>query len=311
MLIKRSLLILRNAFMKPDAILACHASYLDQAQRTQYFDQGFLVLPELFNMQQLRELRSNVNQLVELSRGVTTSNNQFDLEQGHCSESPRLRRVAYADDADKGLWALCADSVMADIAADILGPNVRFRDVFVNFKWAEGGAAVKWHQDIAFYPHTNLNTCQFLLALEDVGSEQGPLQVIPASHQGPIYEHYDKNGEWTGSISSDKLAAAGIDRAIKLTGGAGTVSVHHSNTIHGSDRNQSDRGRPMIVVTYSAADAIPYTTAPYPSSHYGELVRGEQPRFAHHEDLQMPLPPDWSDGYTSIFSHQHDEMTKA
>jgi ectoine hydroxylase len=63
-------------------------------------------------------------------------------------------------------------------------------------------------------------------------------------------------------------------------------------------------GRPMLVITYSASDAIPYTTVPYPSSHLGALVRGNQPRFAHHQELNMPLPPDWSGGYTSIFTHQ-------
>ena len=26
-------------------------------------------------------------------------------------------------------------------------------------------------------------------------------------------------------------------------------------------------------------------------------------RYAHHEDMIMPLPPDWSRGYTSIFEH--------
>jgi hypothetical protein len=59
-----------------------------------------------------------------------------------------------------------------------------------------------------------------------------------------------------------------------------------------------------LVIPYAAADAISYTPAPYPSSHYGALVRGEQPGFAHHEELLMPLPPDWSQGYTSIFEHQ-------
>ncbi|MFT5258986.1 MAG: ectoine hydroxylase-related dioxygenase (phytanoyl-CoA dioxygenase family) [Saprospiraceae bacterium] len=293
--------------MNSETVLSHSPKRLTQTQREAYFEQGYLVMSNLFNEAQLSAFRSSVNKLTELSRELTESNTQFDLEVGHSLASPKLRRVAFADDVDASLWELCANSLITDIATDILGPNVRFRDVFVNFKWAGGGAAVKWHQDIAFYPHTNLGTCQFLLALEDVTSAQGPLQVIPESHKGPIFEHYDSEDEWSGSISEDNLSIAGIDGAVELTGPAGTLSVHHSNTIHGSARNESDRGRPMIVITYSAADAIPYTTAPYPSSHYGALVRGEQPRIAHHEALEMPLPPDWSGGYTSIFTHQHDK----
>ena len=69
----------------------------------------------------------------------------------------------------------------------------------------------------------------------------------------------------------------------------------------------SRQGRPVLVITYSAADAIPYTAPAYPSSRYGLLVRGEEPGYAHHEELHVPMPPDWSDGYTSIFAHQEKE----
>ena len=44
---------------------------------------------------------------------------------------------------------------MADVAADIVGPDVKFHHSKLNFKWAEGGEEVKWHQDIQFWPHTN------------------------------------------------------------------------------------------------------------------------------------------------------------
>ncbi|MFV2032081.1 MAG: phytanoyl-CoA dioxygenase family protein [Gammaproteobacteria bacterium] len=290
--------------MKPEEILARPARVLEQSQRQLYFEQGYLAMPGLIAEKTLAPLRSTLDRLIDLSREVTQSNHQFDLEQGHNAENPRLRRVAYVDDLDPACWEFCSNSIIVDIAEDILGPNVRFRDVFANFKWAGGGAGVKWHQDIAFYPHTNLGTCQFLLGLENIGSEQGPLQVIPWSHKGPIYRHYDAKGSWTGAIEDADLPGAGLDTAVEITGPAGLVSVHHSCIIHGSARNTSTTGRPVFVITYSAADAIPYTTAPYPSSHYGALVRGSQPPYAHHEELHMPLPPDWSDGYTSIFTHQ-------
>jgi ectoine hydroxylase len=197
---------------------------------------------------------------------------------------------------------------MPDIAADLLGPNVRFREIMANFKWSGGGAEVKLHQDIPFYPHTNTGVCQFLVFLEDVGLEQGPLQVIPGSHKGPIYELYDEQRVWTGAIKDSDLANVQMNGAVTLTGKAGTVSVHHSRTIHGSSPNMSESSRPALVITYSAADAIPYTAVPYPSSHCGTLVRGHQPSHAHHEELYMSLPPTWSGDYTSIFEHQAQKI---
>lgn len=294
--------------MSPEDILSRRAKVLEQSQREYYFDQGYLSLPALINDQYLFELRTVLAEVVEKSRQITQSNKYFDLEHGHCADNPKLRRAIYLDDNHEILWQLCANSIITDIATDILGPDIRFRDLMANFKWAGGGAQVKWHQDIAFYPHTNTSTCQFLLALEDIGSEQGPLQVIPGSHKGPIYSHYDAENNWTGTISEADLRQAGIDNAVELTGPAGTLTVHHSCCIHGSDKNLSQNGRPVFVITYSSADAIPYTAAPYPSSHYGVLVRGSQPRFAHHQELKMPLPPDWSHGYTSIFDHQEKDQ---
>ena len=293
--------------MNQEQILAVPAHTLDQSQREFYFDQGYLLLSGLISEQQLLTLNQAILKVIDRSRDLTESNGQFDLEHGHNAEDPRLRRAAYVDDLDEVFWAFCSDSIITDIATDILGPNIRFRDLMANFKWAGGGAEVKWHQDIVFYPHTNTNTCQFLVALENIGIEQGPLQVIPASHKGSIYSHYDENNSWTGAMNEDDLEKAGIDKAIELTGPAGTVSVHHSCTVHGSDKNMSENGRPVLVITYAAADAISYTAAPYPSSHYGALVRGKQPRYAHHQELQMPLPPDWSQGYTSIFDHQESD----
>lgn len=293
--------------MKVEDILSQDPCYLDQDQRKRFFEQGYLIFPGLIDERTLMALRSVLANVVDASRPLTRSSNSFDLEEGHTADSPRLRRATYIDDFDPIIWEFCSNSIIPNIAADILGPNIRFREIMANFKWAGGGAEVKWHQDIAFYPHTNVGTCQFLVFLEDVGPEQGPLQIISGSHKGPIYEHYDSQRVWTGAIKDSDLANVDMNKVDTLTGKAGTVSVHHSCAIHGSSRNMSASSRPAFVMGYSSADAIPYTAPPYPSSHYGALVRGCQPSHAHHEELSMPLPPDWSHGYTSIFEHQEKE----
>jgi len=293
--------------MRYQDVIKQSSVYLNQSQREFYYDQGYLVLPSLISQSDLDDLRQPIAEIIEKSRKITQSSRQLDLEKGHCAENPKLRRVAYIDDEYPVFWDLCADSVITDIAADLVGSNVRFRELMLNFKWADGGSEVKWHQDFVFYPHTHTATMQFLLFLEDVESDQGPLQIIPESHKGPMYEHYDDQRKWTGAIKERDMINAGINKAVEVTGPAGTVSVHHSCTIHGSSSNNSDRARPALVITYAAADAMPYTAAAYPGSRYGTIVRGTEPRFAHHEELQVPMPPDWSAGYTSIYAHQEED----
>jgi phytanoyl-CoA hydroxylase len=46
---------------------------------------------------------------------------------------------------------------------------------------------------------TNDDIITCLLFLDDVTMENGPLEVIPGSHKGPLYSHWH-NGVFTGSV---------------------------------------------------------------------------------------------------------------
>ena len=277
---------------------------LNQDERAFYFDQGYIVKERAIGSDWLGRLNTATAALVETTRSMKCSTQTYDLDAGHTAENPRLRRIAYLDDLDPVFWEFCKESPLTDLAADLLGPNVRFRECMINFKWAGGGQEVKWHQDFPFYPLTNTTVAQFLVCLNDVGPEQGPLQVVPKSHEGPFYDHYDKDDNWLGYIQDDKLAEAGLDRAVDLTGPAGTITVHHCATLHASRANLSKLGRPVLIVTYCACDAVGYTAVTYPTSNCLKVVRGEETKFARLEPMNMRMPPDWSDGYTSIFEYQ-------
>jgi ectoine hydroxylase-related dioxygenase (phytanoyl-CoA dioxygenase family) len=293
--------------MTPDEILAQPGRVLAPEQRAAYFEQGYVDAGPLVSGDWLARLRGALAELVDRSRGLSAGDGVFDLEEGHAAAAPRLRRISYLDDLHPVFWEFCARSVLADLAADLLGADVTFRECMVNFKWAGGGTEVKWHQDIPFYPHTNLSPLIMLVFIEDVSLEQGPARVVPGSHRGPIFDHYDRNDRWVGHISDEDLARVALESAVDLTGPAGTVTVHHGCTVHGSAQNVSASGRPLLVVGYSSADARPYTACTYPTSHYLTVVRGEAAKYAHHEPLRMRLPPDWSKGYDSIFAAQQGE----
>jgi ectoine hydroxylase-related dioxygenase (phytanoyl-CoA dioxygenase family) len=292
--------------MQQEHILSEPARVLNKEERSFYFDQGYIVKESAIGQDWLDRLNEAMETLVDGTRSMTKSSQIYDLDTGHSNDNPRLRRIAYLDDLNPVFWDFCKNSPLADLAADLLGPNVRFRECLINFKWAGGGQAVKWHQDFPFYPLTNTSVAQFLVCLHDVGPEQGPLQVVPKSHKGPFYKHHDQDENWLGYIEDDELTDAGLENAIDLTGPAGTVTVHHCATLHASRANLSELGRPVLIVTYCACDAIGYTAVSYPTSNCNKVVRGEEAKFARLEPMEMRMPPDWSDGYTSIFDHQEE-----
>ncbi len=75
-----------------------------------------------------------------------------------------------------GLWELACDPCVIDLVVDVLGPDVRFHSSKLNFKWSEGGDAVRWHQDIQAWLHTHFSALTFGVYIEDTGPEQGPHQ---------------------------------------------------------------------------------------------------------------------------------------
>jgi ectoine hydroxylase len=295
--------------MKIDKILSSQPRILTQAQREHFFEHGYLLVPGAAPAAWLERLRFAIAELVEKSRSLTQSDKVFDLESAHSRQSPRLRRIVNPSSHQQAIWEYVSDAIAADIAADLLGPDVKFLDTQMNFKWAGGGTEVKWHQDIPYFPHTNYSLLTIGTFLDDVGPEQGPMGVIPGSHKGPIYELYDDNDRWTGTIRNGDLQAIDFSKAIYLTGPAGSIQVHSCRTVHGSFQNNSSRARPLLLSTYASADAFPYVPYPVVSEQTFTIVRGKPARRAHLDPEPCPLPPDWSKGkgYQSIFVWQQGE----
>ncbi|MFN0042270.1 MAG: phytanoyl-CoA dioxygenase family protein [Alphaproteobacteria bacterium] len=295
--------------MTPDQILSHPPRVLTQAQRERYFETGYLLLPGIVATEWIARLRTGIGELVERSRKLTESNSEYDLETEHSAASPRLRRIVNPSSASRAVWEYVSDAVVADIAADLLGPDVKFLDTQMNFKWARGGTEIKWHQDITYFPHTNYSLLTIGTMLEDVGPEQGPMGVIPGSHRGPIFELYDKEGRWIGTLRDHDMATVDFSKAAYLMGPAGSIQVHSCRTLHGSAQNNSDRSRPLLLATYSSADAFPYVPYPVVSDQTFRIVRGRPAVRAHLDPEPCPLPPDWSKGkgYQSIFVWQQKE----
>ena len=90
----------------------------------------------------------------------------------------------------RSIAAVMRHEKILEILRQLIGPAIRFDTSKLNMKSPGYGAAVEWHQDWAFYPHTNDDLCAVGVMMDDCGIENGPLLCIPASHRGPIYDHH-------------------------------------------------------------------------------------------------------------------------
>jgi ectoine hydroxylase-related dioxygenase (phytanoyl-CoA dioxygenase family) len=293
--------------LQAEHVLKQPLNVLTAGQRASYFDDGYLVLPDYVPASWLSRLRSTMAELMERSRGVSQSNDIYILEEGHSAAHPRLHRVTSPQDQHATFWEFFTDPVMTDLAADVVGPDVKFHHAKLNVKSEQGTRGFKWHQDIPAWPHTDYSPVSIGVYLDGCIPEQGPLSFVRGSHNGPLYSMYDQAGNFVVRIRDEELNWLREDMIDRAIGGPGTTVLLNCRTIHGSLENRASRPRPLLLPVYSSADSFAYTPSPIPSPHLGDIVRGRPARFASFDPRPCELPPDFRAGYRVPWEAQRDE----
>jgi len=297
--------------MLRDEILKHPARVLTETQRAAFFAKGYLTLPNYVPERWLARLRAALAELMTRSRNVTQSDDTFILEEGHSAARPRLHRVTSPQDQHPTFWEFMCDPVMTDLAADVVGPDVKFHHAKLNVKSERGTRGFKWHQDIPAWPHTDYSPVSIGVYIEGCTLEQGPLAFAPGTHEGPLYSMYDRAGNFVVRIRDEDLTWLTDDQVERAIGGPGTTVLLNCRTVHGSVENRSDRARPLLLPVYSSADSFPYTPSPIVSPHLGDIVRGKPARVASFDPRPCELPPDFRAGYHPPWNAQRDEEQRS
>ena len=224
-------------------------------QKATYETNGYLLVENRIPDDWLTKIRAEIARFEAEAATMTQSNDRLDLEDSHTADDPRLRRIKLPHTiSDVFRDLMLSDHVLAP-ARDLIGPNLRLHTSKLNMKSAGYGAAVEWHQDYAFYPHTNDDILAIGICIDDMADENGPLMVFPGSHRGPVYDHH-VDGVFAGAmVPADN--GLNTNDAVPLIGPAGSISIHHGRIVHGSALNRSDRPRRILFYEMMAADAFP------------------------------------------------------
>jgi ectoine hydroxylase-related dioxygenase (phytanoyl-CoA dioxygenase family) len=279
-------MLTKKIFNNPSKILT-------KNQREEYFEEGGVKIDEVLNKTWLDKAKLSVEEFIENSKVLSDSNSIYDLQKDHIFENPNL-------------WKLLLDGPIGDIAEDLLGPCVRFYQSKLNFKNPKGGTEVKWHQDKPYFPHTNDSVLTIGVYLEDCDDLQGPLEIITGSHKKDVFSHYDQS-KWIGNINDKDLSKIDLSKNKILKGNAGSITIHNYRTIHGSKPNNSKTSRPLMLYVLSSGDSVPFTPQPLKSKYEQTIVRGIYDNKIHCDAGDYQVPPNWNNGYSSIFAIQQKE----
>jgi len=275
---------------------------LSSIQIDGYLKHGFIAVEGVFTAREMAEARAAVDELVERSREVSQHDSVYDLEPGHSREQPRVRRLKSTINVHPVFMALARSEKLLDIAAALIGPEIRYHGSKLNMKAAEYGSPVEWHQDFSFYPHTNDDLLAVGIALDDCLPENGCMLMVPGSHRWPVLDHH-QDGYFVGAVDP---AREGIDltRAVHLPVHAGGITIHHCRTLHGSALNTSSRPRRLFLLELAAVDAFPVTGVSDLAEFDAKIWRGSPTRCYRVQSMDIRLPLPKHDRQGSIYEVQ-------
>jgi ectoine hydroxylase-related dioxygenase (phytanoyl-CoA dioxygenase family) len=286
---------------------------LSPDQIASYDENGYLVLENQIPTGWIEKIRDEIARFEDEAATMTVSNDRLDLEDTHTPQAPRLRRIKLPhmiSDVMRDLMR--SDHVLAP-ARDLIGPDIRLHTTKLNMKSAGYGAAVEWHQDYAFYPHTNDDILAIGVLIDDMAPENGPLMVYPGSHKGPVYDHH-VNGVFAGAMLPEENGLNPAD-AVALTGPAGSISIHHGRIVHGSALNRSDRARCILFYEMMAADAFPImgsmTRWEGIEEYDSRMLCGQTTKNPRLKDIPVRIPQPQPDVPISIYEIQKGMKKRA
>ena len=263
-------------------------------QFEQYQSEGYTFVPNALPKELLQELCDVTEEICSQASELTEHSAVLDLEPSHTPQNPKVRRIKQPQNVHPFYKELARHPAVIDPIKPILGPNIRLRaGCKINMKNSNHGSPVEWHQDWAFYPHTNQSVLAVGILLDDMDETNGPIKFLPNSHQGPVYSHHSA-GAFCGAINVDE-EGVDVSEAVEVYGSAGSMTIHHARLVHGSAVNRSDKRRRILFYEYTSADAWPLAGVEHLTNFEefnSRMVCGEptlEPRMES-VPVRMPLP---------------------
>ena len=233
------------------------------ADMTAFQEQGYLVIPEVLGPAEVDAAQREIERLHELAAGEgsppgersephskSEATFQFEPHTDVRAERgrPVLRKIERTDLVSDLFAGMARNSRVVAVVSEILGPELLLFRSTLMLKPARHGSQHGLHQDVAYWPLEPPALVTVSIAISASDAENGCIHVIPGSHRWPV-------GEWGNISRRDDAAQTDRDdvdlsqlRDVPLA--AGTAVLFHSNIVHGSGPNHSDRPRHTALYAY-------------------------------------------------------------
>ena len=230
---------------------------LSDEQVCRYHEDGYTLAKGLFDAEEIDLLSRAAREDNELDR---RSFGRADGEGGVV----RLSLWNHPGDGIYGMFARCERVVRS--AEKLLGGEVYHYHSKMMLKDPKVGGAWAWHQDYGYWYQNGvlfpLLTSVFI-AVDPCTRANGCLQVLKGSHHAGRVTHV-LTGEQAGADRERVDELAKRLELVHVEMDPGDALFFHSNLLHRSDQNKSERPRWSMICCYNAARNDPYKDSHHP-----------------------------------------------
>jgi ectoine hydroxylase-related dioxygenase (phytanoyl-CoA dioxygenase family) len=260
---------------------------LSNKQKQRFEQQGYLVLDELFNQQQINTLKAAAGKIVDdfdpqSTRSVFSTQTESNKNRDdYFLDSDDTIRCFFEEDAfsldgelqqTKALSinkighalhvlspefaAFSQAKIIAQIAEDlgVVAPEIR-QSMYI-FKQPKIGGVIRWHQDATYFFTTPQSVVTFWFAIEDANIENGCLQVDKQGADFVLKEQFKRYADNTTELMAlENVDWPTQDRALPLEVKAGSLIVFNGALPHFSEANRSNKSRHAFTLHLTSAQA--------------------------------------------------------
>jgi len=222
-----------------------------------YHRDGYLLARKFFDREQIGLLSRAAHEDRALDE------HSFSRDDG-TGAKVRLSLWNHPGEGIYGMFARCRRLV--ESVEQVLGDEAYHYHSKMIMKDARVGGAWAWHQDYGYWYQNGVltpNLCSVFIAVDEATKANGCMQILKGSHHMGRVDHVlsgDQAGADMERVNEAKKRYELVYCAMK----PGDALFFHSNLLHASARNDSDKPRWSMICCYNARGNNPYKESHHP-----------------------------------------------
>ena len=236
------------------------SDFMDDGAVSFYREQGFLVVENALEPQEVQRLRDDATAICRGSYGEYSG---WQGPHDHQSDEEVLRQylcIHFPHKFSPLMRRTLAHPVLVGALTGLIGPDVKCMQSMLFIK-AAGKPGQAWHQDEDFIPTRDRSLCGGWIALDDATVKNGCLWVLPGSHKrGVLYpQARQTDGRFDCAEESQGFPYRDED-AVPVEVRAGSIVFFNGYLLHRSLPNTMASGYRRVLVNHymSASSLLPW-----------------------------------------------------